>query len=143
VNLPPFGPAPPVRTDEHQQGELVDDQNGDLWLCVETGTPGVWRKLAGRYSAGQLHLLAAPLRLYDSRATTDGPLAAGAQRTISLAVPGTPPPEVPLRPTGAMISLTLAQTVDRGFVAVFANGAGWQGNSNVNWFADNQAVAVT
>jgi hypothetical protein len=146
VNLPPFGPPPPLRTDEHLQGELVHDQNGDVWMCVGTGTPGTWRTIAGRYSAGQLHLLPAPLRLYDSRAGTDGPLGAGGQRTVALAaaaVTATPPPEVPLQPTGAMISLTLTLTVDRGFVAVFAAGAKYQGNSNINWFGDNQSLAVT
>jgi hypothetical protein len=146
VNLPPFGPPPPLRTDEHLQGELVHDQDGDFWLCLATGRPGLWRKIGGRYSAGQLHLLAAPLRVYDSRARGDGPLAAGGQRTVTLtagAATATPPPGVPLQPTGAMISLTLTLTVDRGFMAVFATGATYQGNSNINWFGDNQSLAVT
>jgi hypothetical protein len=147
VNLPPFGEPPPVRTDAHLQGELVDDRNGDLWLCVESGSPGIWRKLAGRFSAGQLHLLPSPLRVYDSRATTsDGPLATGAQRTVSLSASGatgTVLPQVPLQPSGALISLTITQTVDSGFLAVFANGAPYLGNSNINWYAENQVVAVT
>jgi hypothetical protein len=138
VNLPPFGTPPPLRTDEHLAGEIVHDQNGDVWICVGAGTPGVWRKLAGPGTAGQLHLLAAPLRLYDSRATGDGPLGAGAQRTVALASTA-----APLQTTGAMISLTLTQTLDSGFVAVFANGATYEGNSNLNWFADNQTFAVT
>ena len=138
VNLPPFGLPPPLRTDEHLAGELVHDQDGDVWICVAGGTPGVWRKLAGPATAGQLHLLTAPLRLYDSRAGSDGPLGAGAQRTVALASPA-----APLQSTAAMISLTLTQTVDRGFVAVFANGATYEGNSNLNWFADNQTFAVT
>jgi hypothetical protein len=147
VNLPPFGAPPPQRTDAHLQGEFVDDRNGDLWLCVDSGSPGIWRKLAGRFSAGQLHLLPSPLRVYDSRPpTSDGPLATGAQRTVNLsaaAVVAVPPPEVPLQPSGALISLTITQTVDSGFLAVFANGAPYLGNSNINWYADNQVVAVT
>jgi len=138
VNLPPFGAPPPLRTDEHLAGELVHDQNGDVWICVAGGTPGVWRKLAGPGTAGQLHLLTAPLRLYDSRASSDGPLGAGAQRTVALASTA-----APLQTTGAMISLTLTQTLGSGFVAVFANGATYEGNSNLNWFADNQTFAVT
>jgi hypothetical protein len=138
VNLPPFGVPPPLRTDDHLQGELVHDQNGDVWMCVGGGTPGVWRTLAGPSTAGQLHLLTAPLRLYDSRATSDGPLGAGALRTVALASAA-----APLQATGAMISLTLTQTIDRGFLAVFATGATYQGNSNLNWFGDNQTFAVT
>jgi hypothetical protein len=137
ANLPPFGSPPPLRTDEHLQGELVHDQNGDVWVCVGGGTPGVWRKLAGVHTAGQLHLLAAPLRIYDSRAG-DGLLASGARRTVTVAST-----VAPLQATGAMINLTVTLTVDRGFLAVFANGATYQGNSNVNWFADNQTLAVT
>jgi hypothetical protein len=137
VNLPPFGDPPPLRTDAHLEGEFVDDKNGDLWLCVQGGTPGAWRKLAGRATAGQLHLLASPARVYDSR-TTDGSLATGAQRTVGLATP-----DAPLQPSGGLISLTITDTIGSGFLAVFAAGALYLGNSNVNWYADNQIVAVT
>jgi len=30
----------------HEQGELLVDADGRLWLCTKTGTPGTWRRLA-------------------------------------------------------------------------------------------------
>src|SRR3954452_14913489 len=81
------GTAPPTRTDAHVKGELTTDVNGDLWFCVADGTPGTWRQVSGASTSGQLHLLATPVRVYDSRpgGTNDGPLSGGGSRNISLA----------------------------------------------------------
>ena len=133
------GGSPLARADAHTQGELVYDTDGNLWFCVASGTPGTWRQLSGPADSGQLHLLTGPVRVYDSRpgATNDGPLASGQQRIISLAA------AVPTGATGAMFSLTLDATNSSGFLAVFKNGIPWPGNSNVNWYASGQIVAVT
>ncbi len=62
--------APTGDATSHLAGDLVRDSAGDLWVCVVEGTPGTWRKLAGPASAGTFHLLANPVRVYDSRPGT-------------------------------------------------------------------------
>ena len=47
------------------------------------------------------------------------------------------------RATGAMVSLTLDSTVSSGFLALFAKGIPWPGNSNANWYTNGQILAVT
>jgi hypothetical protein len=138
------GTPPPTRTDAHVKGELTTDANGDLWFCVADGTPGTWRQVSGADTSGQLHLLATPVRVYDSRpgGTNDGPLAGGGSRNISLAGTTTKP-AVPAGATGAMVSLTLDSTVSSGFLALFAKGIPWPGNSNANWYTSGQILAVT
>ena len=146
VRLFPAGPPAPDRPSA-APGALVEDANGDLWLCVAS-TPDTWRKLGGPATAGQLHVLPAPVRVYDSRpgGTNDGPLAAGAQRVVSLAsglAGGDTVPAVPPGAVAALLSLTLDATTGAGFLAVFANGISHPGNSNANWYTSGQILAVT
>ena len=54
----------------HELGELIRDGAGDLWLCTVAGTPGTWRKVGGPATAGALHVLGVPVRIYDSRPGT-------------------------------------------------------------------------
>ncbi|MEZ5205820.1 MAG: hypothetical protein R2690_02275 [Acidimicrobiales bacterium] len=69
THLQLVGPAPVPTTGAlaRSAGEVVYDQNGDLWMCTVPGTPGTWRRLAGPATAGSLVLLSAPTRVYDSR----------------------------------------------------------------------------
>ena len=152
VQLTPFGTAAPARGDAHTVGELINDAAGDLWYCTVSGTPGVWRKVGGPGTAGQLHALPSPVRVYDSRSGTgpastgDGPLAGGSSRAVGLAsgfVGATLTPAAPPGATAALISLTLDATVASGFLAVFSNAVPWPGNSNVNWYTGGQILAVT
>jgi hypothetical protein len=144
VELLAEGDPGPARAVDHQLGEIVCDSVGDLWLCVVAGNPGEWRQLGGATTSGQLHLLAAPARVYDSRpgGSNDGPLSGGATRVVSLtgtvATPG-----VPAGATGALVSLTLDATVSSGFLALFSNAVAYPGNSNVNWYTNGQILAVT
>jgi hypothetical protein len=145
LRLRPGGAAPTTLTNAHQAGELYEDADANLWLCVAAGTPGTWRMLSGPKAAGALTLLPSPARVYDSR-TADGPLAGGSSRTVSLAqgtVAGTPTPAVPAGATGALISLTLDATVQSGFLSVFAAGLAYPGTSNANWYTTGQILAVT
>jgi hypothetical protein len=124
VNVRLFPAAPPAPDLPFAAlGALVEDAAGDLWLCV-ADTPDTWRTLGGPATAGQLHVLPAPVRVYDSRpgGTNDGPLAAGTQRVVSV---------------------TLDATSGAGFLAVFANGISHPGNSNANWYTSGQILAVT
>ena len=71
----------------------MHDADGNLWFCVADGTPGTWRQLSGAATSGQLHVLAGPVRVYDSRpgGTNDGPLAEemGQQHSSLLLLYGT------------------------------------------------------
>ncbi|HKA03286.1 MAG TPA: hypothetical protein VKD67_03125 [Acidimicrobiales bacterium] len=145
LRLRPGGAAPTTLTNAHQAGELYEDADANLWLCVAPGTPGTWRMLSGPKAAGTLTLLPSPVRVYDSR-IGDGPLAGGSSRTVSLAegtAAGAPTPAVPTGATGALLSVTLDATVDSGFLSVFAAGLAYPGTSNANWFATGQILAVT
>src|SRR5258705_9527079 len=51
------GASGPGRAGTHNKGEIVNDANGDVWLCVTAGNPGGWRKLGGPSTSGQLHLV--------------------------------------------------------------------------------------
>jgi hypothetical protein len=152
AQLTPFGAAAPARGDAHTVGELISDAAGELWYCTTSGSPGVWRKISGPSTAGQLHALPSPVRVYDSRtgtgpaSTGDGPLAGGSSRVVGLAsgfVGPTPTPGAPPGATAALFSLTLDATVASGFLGVFSNAVPWPGNSNVNWYTGGQILAVT
>jgi len=61
-----------------------------------------------------------------------GKLAPGQERLIDLGFAGA---------RSAVINLTVTETVGGGFVAVFAGGIQWPGNSSINWSATNQNIA--
>jgi hypothetical protein len=43
---PVVGAIGPPTTGQHSVGEMLVDNNGDLWLCKVTGLPGKWVKVA-------------------------------------------------------------------------------------------------
>lgn len=135
LQVVPGGAPPRSRSDAHSAGEVVADAAGDLWCCVAGGNPGTWRKLAGASSAGQFHVLGAPVRAYDSR-SGDGALGGGDQRNIVMT-------GVPAGASAVTVSLTATQTAGSGYLSLFRSGITWPGNSNLNWFASGQTVAVT
>ncbi|MGD9792778.1 MAG: hypothetical protein AB7V43_04790 [Acidimicrobiia bacterium] len=135
--LVPGATAGPV-SGAHERGELANDAGGDLWLCVNSGNPGTWRKLAGPSSAGALHVLATPTRVYDSRNDPSGRIAAGATRTIAL----NPTAGIPGGATAAMMNITLVNTVGGGFLTVFSAAlTSVPGTSSVNWFESDQILS--
>lgn len=151
INVLTSGPAATFATIAHKVGDIVSTDEGDLYYVVADGTPGTLRKLSGLTTAGQFHLLAAPVRVYDSRPGKapvlggDGALT-NATRVVSLAtgfVGTTVTPAVPAGATGALISLTIDSTVNGGFLAVFSNAVADVSSSNINWSASGQTVAVT
>jgi hypothetical protein len=140
VQLTPGGAA--THPASGAAGDLYEDNTGALWLCIGGTT---WRKLGGRTTAGQLHVLPSPVRVYDSR-KGDGPLAGGAERTVSLAtgfVGSTATPAVPAGARAALFTLTVVDTGTQGFLAAFSNAVSWPGTSNVNWFQTSSVVATS
>jgi hypothetical protein len=79
-------------------------------------------------------LLPSPVRVYDSR-SHDGPLAAGQTRNISLGS------NLPPGAVGAVVNLTVVDTVSDGFLTLYAAGVPRPGTSSINWFASGQTLA--
>ena len=76
---------PRVDTKEHTVGEIVSDTDGDIWHCVQRGTPGVWRRLSG-FSTNGAFAAIAPTRVYDTRLPGGGGrYVPGNQRIVSVA----------------------------------------------------------
>jgi CHRD domain len=90
-----------------------------------------------------VHLLTEPTRAYDSRNTTK--LAGNEARTVNLT--GTAAgglSGVPIGARAAIVTLTVTQTVDGGFLSMFSNAlVGTPATSTVNWTATGQDVAAT
>ena len=134
-------------------GALYVDAGGTWWVCViGSATAATWRSIGGPTAAGQLNLLPAPRRVYDSRpgnAPTpggDGALAGGGSRPVDLSfgtAGGILGPAVPFAATAALLSRTVTNTLGSGFMAVFSNAVVYPGNSNINWSASAQNIAVT
>ena len=110
INLWPRTGVPTSDTVPHGAGDLVEDSNGVFWVCVGGGTPGQWRKVAGPTTAGALHILPAPARVYDSRSGTapsvgpKTPLDPNVARIIDLKANSS---TVPAGATGALVTVLL------------------------------------
>lgn len=131
--------APTADTFRHEAGDLVESSAGDLWLCVGAGTPGTWRKLGGPATAGAFHVLANPVRAYDSRpggapaaVGPKTPLPAGnVARPIDLKQGGT---GVPAGATAVMVNLLLTNAAaGNGNLTVWANGAAKPQSNTLVW----------
>lgn len=141
----PGGGGSPAGTDG-LPGLLYVDGGGNWWgATVDSATDGVWRKLAGPSTAGQLHILPVPVRVYDSRPNQPPtavlpkiPTVGFAPRTIDTTANGS---NVPFDATGVLVNLTIAGSLTPGFAAAWPTGA-YPGTSSVN-FAAGQNVAAT
>ncbi|MCU1455069.1 MAG: hypothetical protein JWN46_3215 [Acidimicrobiales bacterium] len=129
--------APAADGFDHVRGDLVEDSVGNLWLCTTGGKPGTWRKLAGPATAGALHVLAAPVRIYDSRPGTNPPngpktpLAPGVARTLDLKVNSS---GVPAGATAAAVNLlVLNAAAGNAHLTVWAAGVGQPAGNSMVW----------
>lgn len=133
--LKPSGGAPQGDSYAHTTGEQRMDASGNLWLCTSAipSPSGTWRKLSGPTASGSLHLLATPIRAYDSRPSGGGagPIGEGAagEETIDFnAVPG-----VPDNVTGVLCNLTVVIPAKSGWLAMWRDGPPWPGHTNLNY----------
>ena len=141
----PAGGASPAGTATFP-GVLWVDGGGNWWAAtVDSDTDSVWRKLAGPSTAGQLHILPVPVRVYDSRPglppVVIGPKSqtvGNTARTIDTTGNGS---NVPSNATGVLVNLTIAGPLTPGFAAAWPTGP-YPGTSSVN-FAAGQNVAAT
>ena len=143
------GTPPPQRTGAFRRSTLDVDSGGNVWFCVEPGTPGTWRKLAGPNSAGTFHPLS-PGRVYDSRSALplQGVLAAVSARTISVAdrrstsSGGVVQADfVPAGATAVAANITVISVAGRGFLTVNPGGVATIEASTINWSTAGQTLA--
>ena len=142
IGMVPAVPVGPPVAGAWQHGDLIEDNQGNLFVCVVSGSPGVWRKLAGPTSAGAFHAIS-PQRVYDSR-NAGGKLAGGAERDVSMVGPNPGTAVVPAGAVAVAITLTVTETEGvGGWLAVRPNGTGFAGTSSINWFGPDQNIATT
>ncbi len=126
-------------------GALFVDGAGDWWAAVTGDAPSAWVKLAGPNTAGQLHVLTAPVRVYDSR-PGEAPTAVGPKAQTEINVPRTIDTTVnasgvPLGANAVLITLTIAGPTSAGFATTWPGGA-IPGTSTIN-FSPGQNIATT
>jgi hypothetical protein len=128
-------------------GTLWVDKDGNWWAATHSDPQDAhWRKLAGQNTAGALHVLDAPKRVYDSR-PVEPPTAIGPKVPLTPNAPRSVDPAgngggVPARARGVLITLTMAPLAAGGFAIVWPSG-GWPGTSNVNFNAHQPIAATT
>lgn len=141
--FPGSGDAPSGRG---LRGVLYVDGAGDWWAAtVDSDVDGGWRKLAGPNTAGQLHVLPSPVRVYDSR-PGEAPTAIGPKvptvgnvaRTIDTTANAS---GVPANARAVLINLTITGPIGPGFGSAWASGP-FPGTSSIN-FAAGQSIAAT
>lgn len=139
------GDAPALRADAHARGEMIADGAGNVWYCTAAGTPGTWAKMSGPATAGSLHLIP-PARVYDSRAGFNPPtvfkgrLNPGDERAVDCTVNAS---GVPANAKGVIVNLTAANTVGRGFLAVYPDGTPAPATSTVNYTPEENIANST
>jgi hypothetical protein len=128
-------------------GTLWVDGQGNWWAATTSSdVNGQWRKLAGPSAAGSLHMLAAPVRVYDSRpgerpvsVGPKQPLVASAPRQIDVTqnASGVHP-----QSRAALVTVTVTATASPGFLTAWPSGP-WPGTSTVNFTQGGQTIATT
>jgi len=154
LRLTPYSTSRTAPTNDattHATGDVVADGDGNVWLCTTVGTPGTWRKLAGPATAGVLHVLPVPVRVYDSRAgapphvAPQTPLAANRARTLDLTVNGS---GVPAGATAVLVTCMIVNAgAGSGNVTIWAHGRVRPASNTMVWGgtagrASTQAVSA-
>ncbi len=115
-------------------GDIVRDSAGTFYCCIEAGTPGLWREIAGPSSVGALHLIS-PLRVantFDGTGLSAGAIALNGQKSVTITSP-----IIPSTATAVIGNVTAYSPFafsfgypSGGYLAVNANGAGGGGVAN-------------
>ncbi|MFI0433342.1 MAG: hypothetical protein ACH36H_09385, partial [Candidatus Nanopelagicales bacterium] len=132
-------------------GSFFATTGGEVWLCVQSGSPGKWRLLASPASAGAFVAIT-PVRVYDSRwsgvpGVTTGLLAFGDKRPVSVAASRsssgtvTDANAIPAGATALTVNLTITATQGSGNLAIVPGGVLTSATSSINWTGPGQALA--
>jgi hypothetical protein len=123
----------------HYGGEMIRDNVGELWLCVQDGTPGVWVKAAhaiAGYTGGATTFLSKSIRLLDTRVgfsalnTPNAPYGGGSTHTLTVVGVTYNGVTVPSACIGAIGNLTAVSTpAGGGYLALVPHGSGFSGTA--------------
>ncbi len=142
--------APPDRGDFHNAGEITIDDRADIWVCVKSGNPGQWLKLAGTATAGSYHPIT-PARVFDSRLAampSSGKFRANTNRVIDardarhvetgkVVARNVVPPGA----TAITYNLTVTNTDGPGYVFLAPGNATQITASSINYAAPGTTIA--
>ena len=150
LQAPQGAAGPPTSTEiNFSIGESIRDADGVLYLCVASGSPGVWAQVAAGptgYAQGASCLLSAPIRLLDTRFGATAPTSPGHQLAaggiLSLQVTGEAVDSivVPASAVAVIGNVTAVNTAGRGYLTLWPDGATQPGASSLN-FPATTAVA--
>lgn len=133
----PSGSAGEPASGAHSAGEQMRDAFGNLYLCVTSGSPGVWRKVIGvpvGYRNGTISFLATPIRVYDSR-LSNNPLVGNGQRNVQVTGINIGGVQVPIGATGCIGNLTVVRPTTSGYLVIYPQGGRTPSSSAVNFVA--------
>jgi len=144
------GDAPSTRTAAYLKGHVICDNAGDLWICVEAGSPGTWRKVSGAATAGSFHAIN-PIRVYDSRkdgySGNNGLLERLASRDVSVADArddaGTvvTANAIPSGATAIAFNITVAGTTGTNYLSIAPGGTASTPTTSIINFSASQNLA--
>ncbi len=120
-------------------GEQIRDANGDLFLCVASGTPGTWRKVAAGIPgvSGAINFLDNPIRLLDTR--NSSAWVAGSTHTLQVTGVNIGGISVPAGAVGVVGNVTVVRASAGGDLRLYP-GATAPNTSSIN-FATGQIIA--
>lgn len=128
----------------YSKHEMVRDNNGDMFICVSSGTPGTWKKVASGApgfdaTSGSINFLSAPIRLLDTRPSQPaasggaGPYAALSQTNLQVAGVTYNAITIPTGAIGVVGNVTVTNTAGGGFLTLFPQGSPRPLSSSLNY----------
>ena len=122
-------------------GEQIRDNNGDVYICVVSGSPGTWHKVltVNSGNTGIISLLSAPIRLLDTR-LNHITWASGSIHTFQVTGVLVGGIQVPNGAIGVVGTVTVVQPNGGGDLRLYPGGAPLPATSSIN-FASGQVVA--
>ena len=134
--------APPQSDVAYFAGEQVRDALGAMYLCVESGSPGTWVRVAtgpSAYASGASCLLPTPIRLLDTRPNATAPDHPGTPVTgdgkITVPITGQSVGGVSI-PAGAVAvigNVTAVNAVAHGYLTLWPDGVTQPETSSINF----------
>ncbi|MFZ6004147.1 MAG: hypothetical protein ACOYXM_09465 [Actinomycetota bacterium] len=121
----------PPSSGSRQVGQIKADGNGDLWICVEAGTPGSWTRLLREDTTAGRVIPITPARVLDTRSlggrASGGPLVPGQTQgpiahlqTLTLDLAGVAP--IPAAAKGVVGNATIVTPSGGGYLRVYPAG---------------------
>jgi hypothetical protein len=132
-------PGGPPTTGNHSGGEQIRDDKGDMYICIASGSPGKWRKVAAGIPgvSGAINFLANPIRLLDTR--TGSAWVAGSIHTLQVTGVSVSGVSVPIGAIGVIGNVTVVGPTGSGDLRLYP-GATAPNTSSIN-FASGQIIA--